>query len=77
MAALNNPKRFWFHYNKPESRNAGKPKITLHHNKTCYIIDNIICNVSTEGKINKVQPLFVMRGKCKSITIINNIAYIN
>lgn len=73
---LNKPKRFWFHYNKPESKKTGKPKITLHFNKKCHIIDNLVCNVRTEGKINKVQPVFVMQGMYEEISIVNNIAYI-
>lgn len=69
-------KRFFFHYNKPESKKAGKPIISVHYDKTCFFVENIICDVATTGKINKRQPLFVITGKCSSFTIENNVARI-
>ena len=68
---------FFFHYNKPASKAANKPQISLHYKKTCYILDNIICKVPTQGKIRKQQPFFVMSGKYKEIIIKDNIAYIS
>jgi hypothetical protein len=67
---------FWFHYNKPESSKQNKPQITLHYKKQCIILDNIIYNVPTWGHINKSQPKFVVRGRCKEIIIENKIAKI-
>lgn len=71
------PKRFFFHYNKPESQRQGKPIITLHFNKSCYLVENIECQVPTFGRIriNK-QPHFVMVGKALNIQVINNVAKI-
>lgn len=68
---------FWFHYNKHKSVKAKKPQITLHYKNTCIILDNIVCNVKTRGKINKTQPFFVISGKTKNISINNLIATID
>lgn len=62
-------KIFYFHYNKPASKKAGKPQISIHYKKTCYIVDNVDCRVPTIGKINKRQPFFVMKGKCETFII--------
>lgn len=70
-------KSFFFHYNKPASQRTGSPKISVHYNKTCHIVDNIICSVPTEGKINKRQPIFVMKGKCNNFEIKKGIVYIS
>lgn len=70
-------KSFYLHYNKPASQRTGSPKISVHHDKTCYIVDNVVCDVPTTGKINKRQPIFVMRGKCKTFKIKKGIAYIS
>ncbi len=69
-------KVFWFHYNKPLSKMANKPQISIHYNKTCYIVDNIVCEIATSGNLRKFQPYFVIKGKCKSFEIKNNIAYL-
>jgi hypothetical protein len=66
---------FFFHYNKPQSTKVGKPQISIHYRKTCYIVDNIVCNVPTWGYIKKDQPRFVIKGK-GTISFTNNIATI-
>lgn len=68
---------FFFHYNKPASIASKKPQISIHYKKQCLIVNNIVCNVNTYGHLKKIQPKFVMKGKCKSIDIKNGIAYIN
>jgi hypothetical protein len=70
-------KAFFFHYNKPASAKAGKPQITLHVGKQCLLIDNIVCNVPTSGKIRKHQPRFVVSGRASSIVIADNIAIVS
>jgi hypothetical protein len=65
-----NKKVFWFHYNKPASKMANNPKMTVHHNGICHIVDHIICDVSTYTKHNKRQPHVVLKGKCSSIDIV-------
>ncbi len=70
-------KVFWFHYNKIVSRKYGKPKITVHYDKKCHIVDNIICNVPTKGHTRKEQPNFVIKGKCSIFVIENNVCKIS
>ncbi len=68
---------FWFHYNKPASSSAQKPQITLHYKGACLVIDNIVVNVKTQGRIRKTQPRWVIAGKTKEIIIKDGIATIN
>lgn len=70
------PRRFFIHYNKPETQRRGKVQVSVHFKNTCYIVDNVMCNVPTEGKIGKRQPLFVMCGFAQDVSIKNNIATI-
>lgn len=50
--------------------------MTVHFNKTCHSVDNIICKVPCESHWNKGQPKLVMRGFSKKIDIIDGVAYI-
>lgn len=68
---------FFYHYNKPISAKRGKPAISVHYRDTCLIVDNIICNVPTKGKINKDQPHFVICGKTNDFQIVDGVAIIN
>ena len=68
---------FFFHFNKPESKKKQKPQISVHYKKTCYIVDNVVCNVKTTGRVRKKQPLFVMAGKCKDFKIVDKVAVIS
>lgn len=68
---------FWFHYNKPASKKAGKPQITLHYGGKCHIVDNIAISKETYGHIRKTQPHFVMKGKCEKIEIEDGYAYVS
>ena len=75
-------KSFNFHYNKPESRKVGSPKLTIHYDKKCYIVDHIdIKNINIKSKHRKIQPYCVITGKLNNFNIqtINNqvIAYIS
>lgn len=55
---------FFFHFNKPASRSAKKPKISVHTKGKCHIVDNVECEVPVKGRINKRrQPHFVMAGR--------------
>ena len=67
---------FWYYYNEPASQVAGKPQITIHYRGACHIVDNFECHVLTWGHIRKEQPRFVVKGRCKEITFINNQALI-
>ncbi len=70
------PTRFFIHYNKPETQRRGKVTISVHHKHVCHMVDNVVCQVPTEGKINRTQPFFVMQGKCQEVLINKGIAYI-
>jgi len=61
--------RFFFHYNKPQSKKFGSPMVTVHYKGQCIVgkANDLIVKVETEGKINKKQPVFVMQGWCKSV----------
>ena len=52
-------------------------QITVHYKGICYIVDNIKINTKTWGFMRKEQPRFVIKGKCSSFDIINNIGIIN
>lgn len=59
------PRAFFFHYNKPASRAAGEPVISLHVNEACHLVRNIDCLVPIKGRIRKTQPRWVMTGKAR------------
>ncbi len=63
------PKTFFFHYNKPASRVAKKPLMSVHFDKKCYIVDHISCRIGVDTLHRKKQPYCVMKGKCFGIKI--------
>ncbi len=71
----NQRRTFFFHYNKPASRTAGKPVISVHWCGRCVLVDNVDCRVPVKGRIKKRQPYFVMVGH-GVVRITNNIAVI-
>lgn len=60
---------FNYHYNKPASRAAKKPIMSVHFGKKCYIVDHVHCMVASFTHHRKIQPFCVMKGKCKEVTI--------
>lgn len=68
---------FFFHYNKPASKQQGIPVISLHYRGACHLVNNLVCEVPTKGKINKRQPFFVMTGKAENIQIEDGMAHIS
>lgn len=68
---------FFYHYNKPASKKAGKPIWSLHYWKACHLVEEIICNVPTATKANKRQPYGVVRGECSTIIFNDKQAYIS
>jgi len=54
---------FFYHYNKPASKAAGRPQLSIHYRKQCHIVDSIECFVPTKSKIRKSQPHVVITGK--------------
>lgn len=71
------PKIFFYHYNKPLTQKFGKPVISVHFDKRCVFVDNIVCNVKTWGHIKKTQPRFIVKGRAKLIEIKDGVAYIS
>lgn len=66
---------FFFHYNKPLSKQRGKPQVSVHYRNQCAIVDNVVLNgVNIRGRIRKRQPYYVLCGKA-DITIKDKIAY--
>ncbi len=62
-------KTFFLHYNKPASRAAKKPLMSVHFDKKCYIVDHIHCNAALETSHRKKQPYCVLKGKCFGVKI--------
>ena len=67
---------FFYHYNKPASQKAGKPQLTLHFRKSCYLVDGIVCSIKTWSHNRNRQPRLVIKGNSEKIEIKNRIAYI-
>jgi len=63
---------FFFHYNKPASRSANSPKMTVHYKGVCHIVDHIICDVCVHTHHNKKQPHVILKGKANNIIFIND-----
>lgn len=57
------PYAFFFHYNKPLSKQTGSPVISVHTRGACSMVGNVDCRVPVKGRIGKRQPYFVMAGK--------------
>ncbi len=60
---------FYFHYNKPASLKAKKPKLSIHFKDTCYIVDHVVCEVPIRSRHKKTQPKCVMTGKAMNLSI--------
>lgn len=60
---------FFYHYNKPASKVAGKNKLTLHWRKQCILVDKIFCNVNTRTMDRKRQPHCVVKGQAEILNI--------
>lgn len=68
---------FYFHYNKPASLSAGKPKLSVHYRGLCNIVDKVICAVPCESRINKRQPRVVMAGWAQRLRICRGVAVLD
>lgn len=62
-------RRFFFHFNKPESLRQKKTLWSVHWKGACHITERIVCNVPCESKANKRQPYAVMRGFATNVTV--------
>jgi hypothetical protein len=63
-------RRFFFHFRKSTG------ELTLHWQKQCIPIKDVVCNVPLETKWNKIQPRVVLQGFAEKIEIIENKAFI-
>jgi len=63
-------RRFFFHFNKPESLRQKKILWSVHWKNTCSIVEKITCQVACESKANKRQPYAVMRGFAHNVIIV-------
>lgn len=64
------PKRFFFHFRKSTG------ELTLHWNKQCIPLKDIVCNVPVETKWNKQQPKVVLQGFAHNVDITGEKAII-
>ena len=62
-------KRFWYHYNKPESKRQGRNVLTLHYKDRCHLIHSLECKAPTETHDRKAQPRCVIRGWSRGMVI--------
>jgi hypothetical protein len=69
MNSSNKRYRFFFHYNKPESKRQGKTIWSVHWKNTCFLVDEIKCTRPCVSKNNKRQPYAVMQGWSKDVHI--------
>lgn len=54
---------FYFHYNKPASKKAGKNILSIHYRGACHTVNNIECKVPISTKHRKRQPHCVLVGR--------------
>lgn len=55
--------RFFYHYRKSDGR------MSVHFQGRCIPVQDVDCHVPCETKRNKRQPLLVMQGFCKTVTV--------
>ncbi len=61
-------KTFFYHYNKPASRAAGRAVMSLHFRNACHLVNGISCYVSTYTQERAKQPRMVIKGHAHEIT---------
>ena len=66
---------FFYHYNKPASRVAGEPRLSIHYRGQCHIVNGLKCAVPTYSRVRTTQPHIVMAGR-GNLTIQNGKAII-
>ena len=60
---------FFFHYNKPLSKQRGKNVMSIHFRDACHFVESLNCNVPIATRNRKTQPRCVMSGKATAIEI--------
>lgn len=76
MKLNNRPKVFFFHYNKPLSKQMGRNILSIHFDKQCHFVEELECNVPIRTHSRKTQPRCVIKGK-GIVSIIDKKAVIN
>jgi hypothetical protein len=66
-------KRFFFHLNKPRTKQAGRPVWSFHYDGTCYIVNKITCDLPVQTKENKRQPLAVVQGMARKVVLTTHL----
>jgi hypothetical protein len=67
------PKRFFYHYNKPEARKQGQNVITIHWEGACRLVNKIkTISLDVESHEQKRQPRCIMRGFANNLIISHN-----
>lgn len=61
------PKRFFFHYNKAESKRQGRNVLTVHWEKTCHLVNHIVVEAKVESYAQKRQPHCILRGFARKV----------
>ena len=64
--------RFWFHYNKPESKKQDCNVMTVHWKNKCVLENGIKCLVATESHDQKRQPHSIIRGWCDKVNFVDH-----
>ena len=68
---------FFFHYNKPATQRRGKTTVSVHWQGACHLVDSVVCNVPTAGRVRGKAPRFVMAGKASSMQIKDGVAVLS
>lgn len=63
-------KRFWYHYNKPESRRSERNCLTVHWNDECILVNSVKCHVATESYDRRSQPYCIIRGWANDVSVV-------
>jgi hypothetical protein len=54
--------KFYYHYNKPASKQQKRDLMSFHFKGQCHIVPDIECEVKCKSKIRNRQPRIVMEG---------------
>ena len=68
---MSKQRRFFFHYNKPESKAQGCSVLTLHWQGKCHLVNAVVCDVPTETHEQKRQPHCIVRGWASDVEFNN------
>ena len=62
---------FFFHYNKPASKAAGRNKLTVHWRGKCHLVDAIHCRAEIQSVDRVTQPHCVLKGIALDIVMFD------